>query len=164
MTGIFVLVFSGTFAMAGVIDQKQVPVNAQVPKYASVTSWGKILFLNLRWLPGHEYMAPGRVIFRVKSNTNLNLTFSGGDLTHRSGDPAIKTAYRAYHRINFRHRIPLGYFNRQRPGYEQAGDLFLPSFQPALSKNFYIVKGWVKTSHEPSGIYRSTITLTVSDS
>ena len=161
---VFVAVFFGTPGMAGVIDLKHVPVHAQVPKHASVTSWGRIAFLNLRWLPDREYMALGRIMFRVKTNTRLNLTFSGGDLTHRTGSPAIKTAYRAYHMLNFRHSIPLGYFNRQRPGYEQVGNLFLDSFQPALSSERYFVKGWVKTSHEPFGIYGSTITLTVSDS
>lgn len=139
-----------------------VPVNALVKPYVKVTVLTFPMNFGTFTGAANEERGPAdNAVFRVQTNADVNLTFSGGDLTHVSNPSyKIKTAYKAWSSAG----VDLGWFNRNLPGYIPVGNLVVSPGQSAGTTVDYGVLGWAKTGEiweQIGGDYSATITLTV---
>ncbi|MEW6675936.1 MAG: hypothetical protein AB1348_08065 [Nitrospirota bacterium] len=146
------------------LDQKPIPVTANVAKYAGITpSGGPLNLLNFGGWPD-ELRTDGAGIFTVETNTTLDLLFDF-DLTHES-DPtsSLITYFSIYNNtdgVPLTPGAPLALVQVSQPG----GNLFTNAQAAKTTKSYSVTVG-AKTgatiSAQEAGNYTGAVTLTVS--
>jgi len=163
---VIVLMVGAVIVMSSVamaqLDQKPIPISANVAKYAEITVMAQPMdFGSFTGGSLGEQRTRDNAIFSVETNTALDLRFSAGDLTLDTS--YLETIYEA---IDNGTGNSLGYFNRDA-AYSPIDDpLTVANAQPAKTTKTYSVTGTARMgstiSSQEAGNYSATITLTVS--
>ncbi|MEW6378678.1 MAG: hypothetical protein AB1611_03600 [bacterium] len=156
VTGVVVLCGSSAFAQS---DVENIIVNGTVAEYAQIDIVAQHMNFGAFTGQANQTIGPkNHSIFRVETNTIVNLEFKADDLAASNGQSTLQTKYLVQDEVS-----DLGYTNRDDT-WAPVGALF--SSQGACTVEDYSILGWARTgdqiSDQQAGDYAAGITLTVS--